>query len=83
METIEYEQIDKKLLSAIPELRRRYDDEAEWRTKVGGHPGQYDVICFVLKPFLTQLLDSSIHADTALLKRIFIFLEDMARSSDI
>ncbi|MGC1188734.1 MAG: hypothetical protein WA871_15220 [Candidatus Acidiferrales bacterium] len=81
METIDYQNVNEELLSAIPELASRYEKEAEWRANVGGRPGPYDVICYVLKPLLRHLLDSD--NDPALLKRIFSFFEQMARSSDI
>jgi hypothetical protein len=80
-QTIDYQHVNEKLLSAIPELASRYQKEAGWRAKVGGHPGPYDVICYVVRPFLRNLLDSD--NDPASLKRIFSFFEQMARSSDI
>ena len=73
--------MDERLLLSIPELKPLYDKDAEWQAKVGGRPGQYDVVCYVLKPFLKQLLDSD--NDSDLLKRIFVFFEEMARSSDL
>jgi hypothetical protein len=50
MQRIEYSQMDERLLSAIPELKPLYDKDAEWQAQVGGRPGQYGVVCFVLDP---------------------------------
>jgi hypothetical protein len=78
---LEYAEVSGKLLEAIPELSDKFRGETKWQEAVGGKPGQYDVVCFVLKPFLRNALAS--HDDPAVLKRIFRFLEDMALSSDI
>jgi hypothetical protein len=78
---LNYASVDKELLRAVPELEARYDKETRWQSDVGGKPGQYDIVCFVLKPFLLESLDSS--KNSALLLRVFAFFEEMARSSDI
>lgn len=81
MQILQYEGVDKALLAALPELGDRYAAEAAWHAKVGGHPEQYDVIEGMLEPFLNELLDSD--KDTALIRRVFEFFEDMARSPNI
>jgi hypothetical protein len=77
MEKLTYDSVDKALLASVPELGKRYSAEAEWQ----GRPGQYIVVEDVLRPFLNELLDSG--KDAGLIRRVFDFLEDMARSSDI
>lgn len=78
---LKYTNVDKELLVALPELKARYKKEANWQHEVGGEPGQYDVFCFVLKPFLRELLDKA--DDQELLRRVFEFFEEMARSPDL
>lgn len=80
-ETLKYADIDTALVNAIPELKPRLEKEFEWRTKVGGHPRPYDVVLFVLKPLLKELLDKE--TDSSLLQRIGNFFEQMACSSDL
>lgn len=79
--SLNYSNVDKELLAAVPQLEERYKEEAQWQHDVGGKPGQYDVVCFVLKPFLRELLDRD--ESLNLLQRLFDFFEQMARSSDI
>ncbi|MBI3662047.1 MAG: hypothetical protein HY234_03230 [Acidobacteria bacterium] len=69
------------MLKALPELVGRYAAEAEWQAKVEGRPGQYDVIGYVLKPFLNELLDSG--KDVSLIRRVCDFFEAMAHSPNI
>ena len=81
IEKLSYAEVDKALIDAVPEIRPRLEKEFEWRTKIGGHPKPYDVVLFVLKPLLKELID--LQTDDGLLQRIFDFLEQMARSSDL
>jgi hypothetical protein len=74
-----YDNVGKALFEAVPELQEQYRKRLAWW---GGNetPGQYIVSGFVLEPFLRELLDSE--PDSILLKRIFDFFEEMARSPD-
>ncbi len=80
MNELKFDTVDKALLRAIPELQEHYGQGLAW-WKWDDHPGQYIICGFVLEPFLKELLGSN--RDPAILKRIFDFFEDMARSSDI
>lgn len=80
MENIEYANLTDKLLSSVPELKERYERELS-RWQGPGQPGQYIVFGFVVKPSVRVLLASD--QEAALLKRIFDFFEQMARSPDI
>lgn len=81
IEKLSYAEVDKALIDAVPEIRPRLEKEFEWRSQIGGHPRPYDVVLFVLKPLLKELID--LRTDDALVQRIFDFFEQMARSTDL
>ena len=80
MNPLTFDKVNDALLSVLPEFQERYEREVNW-WHGPEPPGQYTVFGFVVKPFVQQLLDSD--DKPALLKRIFDFFEEMARSSDI
>jgi|ERR1700694_2999928 len=72
--------MSSSLLTALPELRERYEQGLGW-WQGPEPPGQYVVFGFVVDPVLRDLLSSN--KEPAMLKRVFNFFEEMARSSDI
>lgn len=80
MNDLSYEKVNDALLSVVPEFQERYKRELSW-WQGPEPPGQYTVFGFVAKPAVRELLSSN--KESALLKRIFGFFEEMARSSDI
>lgn len=80
MDDLRYEKVNDALLSVVPEFQERYERELSW-WQGPEPPGQYTVFGFVAKPAVRELLSSN--KESALLKRIFDFFEEMARSSDI
>jgi hypothetical protein len=80
MNVLTFENVSDALLSALPEFQERYRRELSW-WQGPEPPGQYTVFGFVTKPAVRDLLGSN--KEPALLKRIFDFFEEMARSSDI
>lgn len=62
---------------AVPEVQEHYPGLVSWHP----NPGLYILFNFVLRPVLSPALDTG--RDAALLRRIFDFFEEMARSSDI
>jgi hypothetical protein len=80
MNDLAFSKVSNALLSALPELQERYSRELSW-WQGPEPPNQYTVFGFVVEPAVRDLLSST--KDQALLKRIFDFFEEMARSSDI
>lgn len=76
---LQYEQLDQELLKSIPELGPLYDKEMEWWKDE--KPGAHIIFGDLLNPFLHWLLEEGVNQ--ALIRRIFIFLEKMANSSDV
>lgn len=62
---------------AVPEVQEHYPSLVSWHP----NPGLYTLFDSVLRPVMSPALDAG--TDVALLKRIFDFFEEMARSSDI
>ncbi len=81
MEILDFDNIIRIMVERLPEVSERYEAEEQRHAEVGGQPTQYGVFWFVLQPFLEKLLDSG--KDSVLLRRVFDFFEDMARSPDI
>jgi hypothetical protein len=75
-----FDKINDALLSALPEFQERYKRELGWWQGPEA-PGQYTVFGFVASPVVRELLASN--DEPALLKRIFDFFENMARSADV
>lgn len=80
MNDLTYSRVSDALISALPEFQERYRRELSW-WQGSEPPGQYTVFGFVAKPAVRELLTSNTQPD--LLKRVFDFFEEMARSSDI
>jgi hypothetical protein len=80
MNDLAFSKVTDALLSVLPEFQDRYRRELSW-WQGPEPPGQYTVFGFVAKPIVRELLSSD--TEPALLKRIFDFFEEMARSSDI
>lgn len=73
---LSYNEIDKALLDAVPEMKDRMSSTFQ-RQNVQ----PYAVVVLGLKPFLRELLDQGGQAE--LLQKTFAFVEEMAHSSDI
>lgn len=78
MKEISYQNLSEKLTEAVPEILEKYKDELQWWGEES--PGAHIVFGDVLVPFVISLLESS--ADEAILKRIFLFLEQLAENTD-
>jgi hypothetical protein len=78
-ESVTYSNFPAKILSALPEIRDAY--EAEVRSGISSHPPTNYVICGeMLHPLIEKAIRSQAHD---LLRRIFDFIEILARSDDI
>jgi hypothetical protein len=75
-----YAEVQTEMLSALPELKQRYDKEASLPVDWEGRPGQYLVVEFVLNPSLRNELSPG--SNPSLRTRIFEFIERMACSQD-
>jgi len=80
MNDLTFDKVNDALLSVLPEFQERYKRELSWWQGPEA-PGQHTVFGFVAKPAVRELLASN--DEPALLRRIFDFFEEMARSSDI
>src|SRR5580658_38074 len=80
-DALAYRSIRNVFLERFPELWERieakYAPHYNLKTQI---PGSYPLFEEILKPRVIELLESD--ADDDLLKRIFSFYEEMARSSD-
>ena len=80
-DALSYRSIRNVFLERFPELWERieakYATHYNLKTQI---PGSYPLFEEILKPRVIELLESG--ADNDMLKRIFSFYEEMARSSD-
>jgi hypothetical protein len=80
-DALSYRSIRNVFLERLPELWERieakYATHYNLKTQI---PGSYPLFEEILKPRVIELLESG--ADNDMLKRIFSFYEEMARSSD-
>jgi hypothetical protein len=81
MEALTFDNVGDRLISAVPEIRSRYNEE--FATYGDERPGQYLVFGLALNPFLFPLLSASERENEEVLRRVFSFFEEMAQSSDI
>ncbi len=81
MKQLTYGNVGDALISAVPEIRSRYDEE--FATYGDEQPGQYLVFGLVLNPLLFPILRSPEGENEEVLRRVFSFFEEMAHSSDI
>jgi hypothetical protein len=76
-----YEDIEKVLLSRFPELKERMQSTfGSYYVLEIETPEAYPVFEDVLQELLLELIDNE--KDAALVQRIFVFLEEMANSTD-
>jgi hypothetical protein len=66
------------LLAALPEIKRQHD---ALQKDIGPDVLPYPTVELVLEPFVKDLLRAN--ADADLLRRVFLFLEEMAQAHDI
>jgi hypothetical protein len=72
-----YAEINAALIRALPELKRRYEEESRaWGEEMGPHVIYGDV----LSPYLSQLLTHGEEHES--LQRVFSFLEEMLAHPD-
>lgn len=72
-----YDRVEQVMKEAVPEVHEHYAELLSWHPE----PGLYTLFNCTMWPVLSPALDSG--KDTALLKRIFSFFEEMACSSDV
>ena len=77
---IEYEHVVSRLLDAVPELGEAYEHELEWWKPDA--PGPYIVYEDILNPLINRLLESPLPETEGTLKKIFAFIDLLARSTD-
>jgi hypothetical protein len=78
MSFIAYKDVDRLLVSAVPELAEIREQELKrWGNE---QPGQYNMLS-VLLPLVDRTIDSN--SDIDQLQRIFSFFEEMAQSQDV
>jgi hypothetical protein len=75
---LKYSAFVDSLLAAVPEIKRRHDALQE---DIGPDVLPYPAVELVLEPFVKNLLRTN--ADDHLLRRVFTFLEEMARAQDV
>jgi len=75
---LKYSALVDSLLIAVPEIKRRYD---ALQSEIGPDVLPYPVFELVLEPVVKSALTAN--ADDDLSRRVFAFLEEMARVQDI
>lgn len=70
-------ELNKKLVSEIPELKEYYYIETKWQD--GDETGSHIVFEDVLVPFIKEQLNNQ---NQILLKKVFVFLEEMLNLED-
>jgi hypothetical protein len=77
MSSLTYDHVEQAMKDAVPEVEEHYPSLINWHPT----PGLHTLLNFVLRPVMSSALDTG--KDAALLRRIFDFFEEMARSSDL
>jgi hypothetical protein len=77
MPNLQYGTFVDTLFTVLPEVRQRY---AALRDELGHNALPHIAVALTLEPLAKQALDA---ADDALLRRIFVFFEEMACSEDV
>jgi hypothetical protein len=75
---LHYSTFVTSLLAALPEIKRQHDALQE---DIGPAVLPYPAVELVLEPFVKSILARN--ADDDLLRRVFVFLEEMGRAQDI
>lgn len=75
-----YDELNDKLILAVPEIRKKYEEECEWWEDE--KPGPHIVFGDILTPFIISVIKSR-NQETEILDRIFNFLEQMSNHEDI
>lgn len=78
MPNLQYSALVDSLLIAVPEIKGRYDAV---QSEIGPDVIPYPVFELVLEPFVKSALTANVHDDLS--RRVFAFLEEMARAQDI
>src|ERR1700739_3339477 len=78
MTDLAYDRVEQAMKDAVPEVQDKYPGLLRWHTDP---PGLNTIFALVLKPVMLPALSSS--GNPGLLRRIFDFFEEMARSSDV
>ncbi len=76
--TIPYDDISNALVEYLPELREVYEAELKWWGDE--QPGPHVIYGDILNPYIDRLLQSE---EAVALRRVFDFLEMLARSEDL
>lgn len=79
MEKLTYENLSSKLVEIVPEIREKYEEKLKWWDDET--PGPHIIYGDVLTPYLISLIESKGDHDE-ILKRIFDFLEVLAKHED-
>lgn len=78
---MKYDNLVEKILNDIPELKNEYLDKAE-DNLIDEATGVHVVFGLIVTPYVVNLLKNDNEVNTKILKKIFVFFEDMAKSED-
>lgn len=79
---MKYNSLIEEIFKAIPELREEYNSKAE-ENLIDEETGVHIVFGVIIVPYLVELLKRENDKDKEVLRRTFIFFEEMAKSDDV
>lgn len=80
---MKYNSLIEDIFNAIPELREEYSSKAE-ENLIDEETGVHIVFGMIIVPYLVKLLKMKENYECKeVLRRIFIFFEEMAKSDDV
>lgn len=79
---MKYNSLIANILKAIPELREEYNSKAE-ENLIEEETGPHIVFGLIIVPYLIELLKRENDKDKEVLRRTFVFFEEMAKSDDV
>jgi len=79
---LKYNSLIEDIFKAIPELREEYNSKAE-ENLIDEETGVHVVFGVIIVPYLVELLKRENDNHKEVLRRTFIFFEEMAKSDDV
>ncbi len=78
---MKYDTLLGEIFKSLPELKEEYDAKSK-ENLIDKDTGVHVVFGIIIVPYLVNLLKRESQNDNDILKRAFIFFEEMARSND-
>lgn len=79
---MKYDSLIEDIFNAIPGLREEYNSKAE-ENLIDEETGVHIVFGVIIVPYLVELLKTENNKCKEVLRRTFIFFEEMAKSDDV